>query len=260
MRVRRFSLRRAVLCLTAMMVVCGSGRLAAQEDESAEGLAGGQMVRGTVTAASASRLSVKTDKGEVYQVTVTDNTRIMKDRQPFKLAGVKPGDNVGAMGGLDAPTKTVHALFVMVVDAEEAKKAREGLGKVYIIGKVTAIDELKLTILRPDGVSQVIAVDEGTSFRKGGRRLQSVVDGNGPTGGAGVPSAGGSGSGVAGDAGGESITLADIKVGDNVAGKGELKNGVFMPSQLGVGDPAARQRRRRAEGTGATAAPAAAPQ
>ena len=241
--------------LVTGLVVGGSRRVAAQEEESAAGLAGGQMVRGTVTAASGDRLAIKTEKGEAYQITVTDNTKIVKDRLPFKLAAVRPGDSVGAMGVLDAPNKTVHALFVMVVDAEEAKKAREGMGKVYIIGKVTSIDELKLTIQRPDGVSQVIAVDEGTSFRKGGRQLQFVVDGSGMAGGAAASSAGG----ATADPGGESITLADVKVGDNIAGKGELKGGIFVPSLLGVSNPSAR-RRRRAEGAGATGAPAAAPQ
>ncbi len=61
-------------------------------------------------------------------------------------------------------------MFVTVVDAEQMKKAQEDLGKTYIAGKVTAIDELKLTIKRADGVTQVIEVDEGTSFRRGGRR------------------------------------------------------------------------------------------
>ena len=48
------------------------------------------------------------------------------------------------------------------------KKMKEDLGKVYITGKVTAIDDVKLTVMRPDGVSQVIEVDEGTSFKRGG--------------------------------------------------------------------------------------------
>ncbi|WP_263383239.1 hypothetical protein [Granulicella arctica] len=225
------------------VMVAHASRNAEAQDESTEGLAGGQMVRGIVTTTAANRLAIKTDKGDTYQITVTDNTRIVKDRQPFKLTAVRAGDTVGAMGVLDAPTRTVHALFVMVVDAEEVKKAREGLGKVYIAGKVTAIDELKLTVQRPDGVSQVIAVDEGTSFRKGGRQLQSAIDGTGPS--EVVPG---------GAPGGESITLADIKVGDNVAGKGELRGGIFVPSQLGVGDPSTR-RRRRSEGAGSAGAP-----
>jgi hypothetical protein len=207
--------------------------------------AGGQMVRGTVTAAAADHLTVKTDEGEIYQVSVSANTRVMKDRQPFKLAEVKAGDGIGAMGVLDAPTKTVHAVFVTVVDAEQVKKMKEGLGKVFITGKVTAIDEVKLTVLRPDGVSQVIEVDEGTSFKRAQRGMVSMLNGSGP-----VPGAG-QGSGQGG--GGESITLADVKVGDSVMGRGALKNGVFVPTELGVADAAAR-RRRGPEG-GASAAP-----
>ena len=52
------------------------------------------------------------------------------------------------MGVLDAATKTVHAVFVTVMDAEQVKKAREDMGKIYITGKVTAIDldGLKMTV------------------------------------------------------------------------------------------------------------------
>jgi hypothetical protein len=239
---RRFGLRWAVLCLVAAATLHGRGQALAQDDEIPT-IAGGQMVRGTVTATTNNHLSIKTDKGEVYQIAVTDNTRMTKgERQPVKMAAIHTGDSVGAMGLLDPPTKTVHAVFLMVMDAEQAKKARESLGKIYIAGRVTAIDELKLTIRRPDGVSQVIAVDEGTSFRKGGRQLQSVIDGSGPTEGLSVS---------AGDTGGESVTLADIKVGDSVAGKGELKKGTFVPSQLSIADASTRQRRRRPDGVAA---------
>jgi len=61
--------------------------------------------------------------------------------------------------------------MVMVVDAEQVKKAREAMGKTMISGTVTAIDELKITIKRTDDVMQTIAVDEDTSFRKGGRGM-----------------------------------------------------------------------------------------
>jgi hypothetical protein len=49
-----------------------------------------------------------------------------------------------------------------------------------------------------------------------------------------------------------------VKVGDTVAGRGGLKNGTFVPTELGVMDPAAmgQRRRRGAEGSGPDAAPA----
>lgn len=194
------------------------------------------MVRGTVTAVAADNLTIKTEAGDVYHVAVSANTRLMENRQPVKLTDVKVGDGVGAMGVMDAPTKTVHAVFVAVMDAEQVKKAREGLGKVYITGKVTAVDmdALKITVLRPDGVTQVIGVDEGTSFRRGGRRMAAMINGSGPVE-TGAP-------GAAADE--ESVTLADVKVGDRVMGPGAVKNGLFVPTQLGIVDPSMMRQRR----------------
>ena len=78
-----------------------------------------------------------------------------------------------------------------------------------------------------------------------------VVDA-GPIGGRGNGSGAGNGASNGDGGGGESITLADVKVGDSIAGQGAVKNGLFVPTHLGVMDPAAaRQRRRRgAEGSG----------
>ncbi len=247
--------------MTAVTLIPAASALAqAGQDDARQGaasFAGRQMVRGTVTATAADHLTVKTDAGDVYQVALSANTRLTKERQPVKIADVKVGDGVGAMGVLDPATKTVHAVFVGVVDAEQVKKARENMGKTYITGKVTAIDMdgLKLTVERPDGVSQVIAVDEQTSFKRGGRGMAALASGAGVVdapGGQGR--AAGTGSGSPGAAGGESITFADVKVGDSVAGRGGLKNGVFVPTELGVMNPGGMgQRRRRAEGIGQSA-------
>ena len=221
--------------LLVMLFVAPAGLTLAQGGLGGDGaFAGGQMVRGTVTAVAPDRLTVKTEEGDVYQVAVSTNTRVMKDRQPVKLADIHPGDGIGAMGVMDAPTKTVHALFVAVLDAEQVKKAREGLGKVYITGKVTAIDmdNARITVIRPDKVSQVIQADESTSFKRGGRRGSSSIS-EAPV--------------AASNVGGESITLADVKVGDVVMGRGAMKNGSFVPTELRIMDAAARGRRR---GTG----------
>jgi hypothetical protein len=243
---RKSSLHCAMLSLiVAVAAIVPQQRTWAQQ-ENASGVAGGQMVRGTVTATAADHLAIRTDKGDAYQITITDNTRIREGRQPVKISDVKPGDSVGAMGVLDAPNHTVHAAVVMVVDAAQAQKMRDEMGKVYIAGKVTAIDDLKLTIQRPDGVVQVIAVDEGTSFRRGGRRIQAMIDGSGPA----EETASQRNRRPPADSSDESITLADIKVGNTVAGRGELKGGIFVPSELAVTDGTQRQRRQRPEGMG----------
>jgi hypothetical protein len=222
--------------LTAVVAMAGVGASFAQMPDGppgeANGLARGPMVRGTVTATTPDHITIKTDSDDVYQIALTPNTRLMKDRQPIRAGDVKVGDGVGAMGELDAPKKTLHALFVAVVDAEQVKKMREDLGKTYITGKVTAIDEVKLTILRPDHVSQVIEVDETTSFRRGrGRRRGAMTTETAPNQGAG--------SGAAADANGEIVTLADVKVGDMIAGRGSVKNGTFVPTTLAILPPGA---------------------
>jgi hypothetical protein len=198
------------------------------------------MVRGTVTAVQPEQFSVKTDAGDTYHIATSANTRLRKDNQPIKAADVKVGDSVGAMGVLDAPTKTVHAVFVVVVDAAQAKKMREDLGKTYIAGRVSAIDidALKITVIRPDDISQVVAVDEGTSFRRGGRGMASMLNGGGQL---------SNGREDAGS-GGESITLADIKIGDSIGGTGALKSGVFTAKELRVVDASARRRRQEDPG------------
>jgi hypothetical protein len=255
----------AVIALP-VMVLAQDGQDGPRQGGAA--FAGGQMVRGTVTAATADNLTVKTDAGETYQVAVSANTRMNKDRQPVKVADIKVGDGVGAMGVLDPATKTVHAVFVTVIDAEQVKKARENMGKTYITGKVTAIDvdALKLTVMRPDNVSQVIGVDEQTSFKRGGRNMAAlasgagVIDtgsGAGAGGGRGNGASAGGGAGTGNGGGGESITFADVKVGDSIVGRGAVKNGVFVPTELGVMDPAAiGQRRRRGADGGTGTAPA----
>jgi hypothetical protein len=225
------------LLAIAMGVAVAAGAQEPGEQAVGRGqFAGMQRVAGLITAVSGDTVTVKAEDGTVTQVTTTPNTRVMKGQGvTVKVADLKVGDGVTAAGNLDAPNKTLHAAFVMDVDAEQMKKLRENLGKTYIAGKVTAIDidNLKMTVLRQDGVSQTIGFDEGTSFKRGGRmgRGGGMNAGGTPT----VPVEGG-----------ESITLADIKVGDNVTGTGTLKAGVFVPGQLNVGQGRQGRGERRA--------------
>jgi len=119
---------------------------------------------------------------------------------------------------------------------------------------VTAIDmdKLQLTVLRPDGVSQVIGVDEGTSFKRGGRGMAAITSGAGVIDG-NAASGRGAGGAPGNGHGGESITFADVKVGDGVVGQGAVKGGLFVPTELGVTDAAAmaQRRRRRADSNAA---------
>src|SRR5689334_11963753 len=105
---------RGLLTITLAIAVSGAPRMQAQDGPSGDGpgFARGPMVRGTVTAIAPDHITIRTDSDEVYQVAITPNTRLMKDRQPVQVADVKVGDGLGAMGEIDAPKKTLHALFV----------------------------------------------------------------------------------------------------------------------------------------------------
>ena len=212
--------------------------------------AGMQRVSGGITAVSGMNLTMKAIEGGTVQIVTTTNTRVMKDRTtPLKLSDIKVGDGVMGLGNLDEPNKTLHAAMLLVTDAAQVQKMKDNLGKTYIAGRVTAVDldNAKMTVQRPDGVSQTIGFDETTSFKRG--RF-----------GRGSMGAGGADAASTPAATSESITLADIKVGDNVGGPGALKAGVFVPAQLTVATPRPRRESGSRGTTGAapgegTAAP-----
>jgi hypothetical protein len=174
-------------------------------------------VMGTIVSIDGDQIVVKPESGENVQVKLSAETRIRKDRADAKLSDFKVGDHIFVAGKLNED-KSLSAAMVgggemrgpgmrmmggpggQPPSPEEMQKM--GLGTKFIAGEVKAIEETKLTILRPDNQTQTIEVDEGTSFRVGR---------------------------------GDSGTLADVKVGDRVFGQGELKNGVFVPQTLRVG-------------------------
>jgi hypothetical protein len=175
------------------------------------------------------------------------------------MSDIKPGDMVTAMGQVDAAKKTVVAMMIRDVDAATVAKAKQNLGKTYIIGRITAIDpeNLKITVERQDKVIQVVAVDEGTSFQRGMRGVAQEIQAAGGMAGGFGGGFGRGGFGGRGQANGrqggnqagtpaapESVTLADIKVGDMIAATGSEKNGSFTAQKMGVMQAGARGRGR----------------
>ena len=228
-------------------------------------------VRGMVTAVSGANVTVKDEAGATWTVITTDNTRIMRSQQVLPIGSVQAGDEVMAMGVPDADKHEVHAMMVMDVSAADVAKARANLGKTYIVGRVTGIDDVKVTVLRTDRVSQVITLDESTSLHKGGRMNAEAMQAMGldasMLGGMGMGGGGrrGGQGGAAGAApaaeSGEAITLADVKVGDTVIGVGSVKGGSFVPTDLRVQERPAGGGggQRRGPNGGGAGAPAAAP-
>ena len=259
MKKKTFAERWIALAMLTLAIGVPAMR-AQQGDDQASGrraFAGMQRATGEVTAVNGATVSLKTDAGDTLQVVTTDNTRIMKGRgMAIKIADVKVGDGATAAGNLDAATKTLHAAILFVVDAAQVKAMKDNLGKTYITGKVTAIDldNARMTVERPDKVSQVIGFDDSTSFHRG-RGRGGAGGGMGAMGGGGA--GGGAGAPAAADAG-ESITLADVKVGDNVTGQGSVKGGTFVPTQMMVMTPGQR-RPHPADGAGGPPAAGAPP-
>jgi Domain of unknown function (DUF5666) len=197
------------------------------------GMGFGRGVMGTVTEVAANQFTIKTDAGENYIVHFSPNTRIMKQMerrrgnradnsentdnalgdsgntqpsqpQMLKPADIKVGDVIAANGEVDAAQKSIGAVFIVQIDPERAKEMRameENYGKTWLMGRVTEIHEVTVTLQGgPGNATHTFTADENTTFRR--RR--------------------------------EPITLADVQVGDMVRVEGSLKDGNFVASTVAV--------------------------
>ena len=124
--------------------------------------------------------------------------------QELKPTDIKVGQPIAALGEVDAASKSVGAMTVVLMDPERARQMQEmqaNFGKTWLQGKVTAVDGVKVTLLAGvDHASHTFAVDENTTFRK--RR--------------------------------DPVTLADVQVGDTVRVEGAVKGGTFVAATVVV--------------------------
>jgi hypothetical protein len=200
----------------------------------------GRGVTGTVTEAAADHLTIKTFEGESYTIQFNGNTRFVKmpagarraegegggegigqrrgmgnggnPPQPIKVTDIKAGDVIEARGEVNATAKSVGATSVALVDPERAKQMQQmvaSFGKTWLMGKVTAIDGVKVTLTGTlDNAPHIFQADENTTFRR--RR--------------------------------DPITLADIQVGDTLRVEGAVNGGAFIATtvgDMGAGEPGA---------------------
>lgn len=199
-----------ILLATFFLALSTTVQITAQTPPPGEHARGGRAfggdfkgTAGEITEIKGDTLVLKTEQG-TQTVKTTERTMFRREGGAAKLANFKVGDRV-VVGGEPGPDNTWAASFVGTPrqgGMMGGEFSPEQMGKKFIMGEVLKIDGTKITLKRPDGVEQTIEVDEDTSFRKSRT---------------------------------ESVTLADIKVGDRVGGRGEVKNGVFVPSVLNVG-------------------------
>ena len=202
---KRFSIFATLLLLAASAWAQAPDNAPPDQPPMGQGRGGwqgrrGPGVAGTITAINGNTITVKTMDGNTAQVTVTDKTRYRKERQDAALTDLKVGDNIFVRGEKSSEG-VVQAEMVAVPPQGMQQDFREGLGKHFIMGEIKSINGTQIEIARPDGVTQTISVDENTSFKKGD----------------------------------ESITLADMKPGDRVFGRGEMKGNIFVAATLNSG-------------------------
>ena len=182
---------------------------------------GGNM--GTITAIDGGTLMIKTVEGKAITIKTSDTTRFVGPNfTPLSLKDLKVGDTIMA-GGQPDSGGVVDARVVGKLDPQMAQRMEEqraAMGKTIVAGEIKEINDTKLTILRPDGQTQTIELDENSSLK----RFR------------------------------ESITMADIKVGDRIYATGELKDGVFMVKELRAGG-GGQMRMRMDRGEGRTEQP-----
>lgn len=175
----------------------------------------GRGVVGKITAIKDGALELARMDGARVTVKLTDKTEYREDGQSAKLRDFKVGDTVfirtegsgdqdltalavaGRSGnGPGGPGMGGPGGGMMAMGGGE-------LGKDFVFGEVKSVDAPKITVLRPDNVTQTLELNEETSLRKGR----------------------------------ESVTMADIQVGDHVFVRGGMQNNAFVPKMVMVIGP-----------------------
>jgi preprotein translocase subunit YajC len=170
----------------------------------------GQPLFGKITAINKDSMEIAKPDGSTATIKINDKTEFRKDRQPAKQEDFKAGDLVFIRGEENAD----HSVTALVVGARsggaQAGPGGRGpggggggmgfgeMGKDFVAGEVKSVDAPKLTVLRPDNVTQTLELNEETSLRKGR----------------------------------DSITMADIQAGDHVVVRGGLQNNAFVPKNV----------------------------
>jgi hypothetical protein len=171
----------------------------------------GNFVVGKIQSISAKEMKLAAPDGSTVTVTLSSQTEFRIDQKPAKLEDFKEGTTVFVRGNKTGDYTWDAEIVVVRTGTPLMYPGGPGMTGDIIVGTVKAIEGTKITILRLDGTTQTIEVDESTSLQK--HR--------------------------------ESITLADIHPGDAVAARGEMKDGTFVPKAVTVLDPTQLERMKQ---------------
>jgi hypothetical protein len=156
---------------------------------------------GKITAIKEGALELTRPDGGTVTVKLTDKTEFRKDRKAAQLSDFKVGDLI-MIRGEQNPDHTVTAQLIATRTGGPGggRMVMGTMGKDFVVGEVKSIDPPRMTVLREDNVTQTLELNEDTSLRRGR----------------------------------ESITMADIQVGDHVMARGSVQNDVFVPNGVMV--------------------------
>jgi preprotein translocase subunit YajC len=166
---------------------------------------------GKLTAVHDQSLEITQPAGDTVTVKIGGSTQFRKDGEAAKLSDFKVGDVVFVRGA-ENPDHTWNAEVIGTRaggfnggpgGGQGGMRSAGVLGQDYIFGEVKSVDAPKLTILRPDNVTQTVELNEETSLRKGR----------------------------------DSVTMADIQAGDHILVRGGMVNNVFQPKSVMVIGP-----------------------
>jgi hypothetical protein len=187
---------------------------------------------GKLTAVHDQSVEITRQGGDTVTVKISGSTQFRKEGEAAKLSDLKAGDIVFVRGE-ENPDHTWTAEMIGTRTGGGFGGGPGGgpgggrpagvLGQDYVFGEVKAVVAPKLTILRPDNVTQTVELNEETSLRKGR----------------------------------DSITMAEIQAGDHIMVRGAMVNNAFQPKSVMVIGP---EQWKRIEEMGMSGGPPANPQ
>ena len=171
--------------LFAAMVVCSAASVAqepANQDANgnppqrqgqgrgwSEGQNGPRPLFGRITSMSAGTIVLTRQDGQTVTVKLTDQTEFRKEREKATAADFKVGDMVMVRGDENAD----HTVTAKLIGTRgggpgggPGAVSLGTLGKDYVAGEVKSVEAPKLTVLRPDNVTQTMELNEETTIRK----------------------------------------------------------------------------------------------
>jgi preprotein translocase subunit YajC len=190
----------------------GAGRMQGPDDGRS------RPIFGKIIAIKDGALELTRPDGNSMTVKITGKTEYRKEQQSAKLADFKVGDMVFIRAEGTADAGFTAMLVATRTGNGPSGPGRGGpggqgggmmmmgggeLGKDFVFGEVKSVDAPKITVLRPDNVTQTLELNEETSLHKGR----------------------------------ESVTMADIQPGDHVFIRGGVENNAFVPKMVMVIGP-----------------------